>query len=171
MIPYCPSLAFYRGNPADPRHINRALFAGPLTLTVPVAGGAAALKRLARYASATTASAPEMPSLCISGHGNWPHRHLGSLEALYGRAPFFAHYYPPLAAIIASPPPLLADLNDAIDSLIRAWLRLPLPSGPFPSPVIAEARRLSGSADPQLSMLHYLFHLGPEAIFLLLKAF
>lgn len=168
MIPYCPSLAFYRGNPADPRHINRALFTGSLTLTVPVAGGAAALKRLA---SAHDRQAQQLPALSISDHGNWPHRHLGSLEALYGRTPFFPHYYPPLAAIIASPPPLLADLNDAIDSLIRAWLRLPLPSGPFTSPVIAEARRLSGVADPQLSMLHYLFHLGPEAIFLLLKAF
>lgn len=165
MIPYCAALSHYRGGRCEVRHANRATFAGGLTLTVPVEGGRDTLKRL-RSARALTLD------VGISDHGRWQHRHLGALEATYGRAPFFGHYFDEAARIITGDYATLGEMNAAIDAMLRRrldidrYLRMELPAA-----AIAEARRLQTDADPRLSMLHYLFTLGPEAIFLLLPAF
>ncbi|MDE6022224.1 MAG: hypothetical protein K2G13_01855, partial [Muribaculaceae bacterium] len=43
-----------------------------MTLTVPIIGGASAVKRLKPI------------RVCISGHGDWTSIHLGAIEAAYG---------------------------------------------------------------------------------------
>lgn len=160
VIPYCPSLAFYRGARTETRHCNRALLGRGVSLTVPVAGGARLLRGL-------KPGAQEPPR--VSLHGDWPRAHLGALEAVYGRAPFFQHFFPPLAALIADPPETLFALNAAIDAEIRRAVGFRLLSGAVVTPAVAaEARRLRALADPQVSMLDPLFRFGPEAIFLLL---
>ncbi len=147
-VPYCASLAYYRGGAADIRHCNRALIGRGVLLTVPVEGGSRSLKRLEHACGGRAEAQADLRSPRISLHGDWPRVHLGALEAVYGRAPFFAHYFPAVSGIIAGPPESLFGLNAAID-----------------------AERLLAQSDPALSMLDALFRLGPEAIFLLVEAF
>ena len=65
----------------------RTLTEGDLMLSVPVAGGAASLKR--KY----------LTNPVISGHGRWQDVHLGALKAAYGKAPYFIHFFPALEEI------------------------------------------------------------------------
>ena len=66
------------------RCLPRTLVAGahgqdPLTLSVPISGGASVIKR----------GHPEVWG--GSMHGRWPAVHLGALEAAYSATPFFPH--------------------------------------------------------------------------------
>ena len=66
------------------RGLARTLAAGahgqdPLTLSVPISGGASVIKR----------GHPE--EWGVSMHGRWPAVHLGALEAAYSATPFFPH--------------------------------------------------------------------------------
>ncbi len=62
---------------------------GEMLLSVPVAGGAAALKRLS----------PE--ELHVSLHGSWPRIHRGAINACYGRTPWFPHFQPLFAPLLS----------------------------------------------------------------------
>lgn len=46
--------------------------------------------------------------------GNWARKHLASLRAAYGRAPFFEEHEPFLAEIFGKPPDRLVDFNLAV---------------------------------------------------------
>lgn len=59
-----------------------------MVLTVPVAGGSSAAKRL------------KPSQLEISDHGDWTRIHLGAIEAAYGREPYFQHLFPEIASAI-----------------------------------------------------------------------
>lgn len=167
ITPYCAPVEWYRGVAeafaAARRHPNRALFGGDTLLTVPVEGGARALKAHARGSGM---------ALQVSLHGRWPHVHLGALEALFGRTPFFPHYFPDVAEIISRPPALLADLTGGIDRIVRRALNLdallPLLEAPAPA-VITESKRIARHTEASAPMLEALFRFGPEAIFLLAK--
>ncbi len=118
VVPYFPSLGYYRqwmrlrlsesednvaaaahilaDTPRDKRRrMARTLIAGahgqpPLTLSLPVEGGGAVLRK---------GSADRWR---ISMHGRWPAVHLGALEAAYGATPFYAHLRPGLERILRS---------------------------------------------------------------------
>lgn len=161
VIPYCAPLAWYisrygQGTAPVAPHPNRCLIAGPLTLTVPVAGGSRALKRR------------PWDSLEVSDHGRWQHVHLGALDAAYGRTPYFIHYFPAIEAVISDTPPLLSTLCARIDAAVTAALRIDRLAPELSAhAAIRRGRELLPLVDPALSILDQLFRLGPEAIFLL----
>ena len=133
-----------------------------MVLTVPVAGGSSAAKRLAPG------------RLEVSEHGDWTRIHLGAIEAAYGREPYFQHLFPEIASVISSHPQQLVSLNvllmekmigfigyaEAIESVrnLRAA---------NPERCAAIAARLESGIDPAHSFLEPLFRIGPDAIFLL----
>lgn len=158
VIPYCAPLAWYMAGrpPVAPLHSNRCLIAGPLTLTVPVAGGSRALKRLPWH------------EIQVSDHGRWQHVHLGALDAAYGRSPYFIHYFPAIEAVISDTPRRLADLCGALDNAVVRALGISRLAPELSAPAaLTRGRELLPLADPALSILDPLFRLGPEAIFLL----
>lgn len=136
--------------------------AEPLTLTVPVAGGARALARGAD---------PER--LLLSPHGQWPRAFRAAIATAYSRTPFYAHIAPRLDLLLRLPEEdselTLASFLRAADSLVRALLPDPTPLRDAPlSPLLADVcRETADGADTSLSILHHLFHLGPDAIFML----
>ncbi|MDE6695436.1 MAG: WbqC family protein [Muribaculaceae bacterium] len=133
-----------------------------MVLTVPVAGGSSAVKRMS----------PE--SLEISGHGDWTRIHLGAIEAAYGKEPYFEHFFPEIASLIGHYPQHLATLNvllmermmdfvryrDAIEDILRLRKSNPARCHDI-------TRRLETKIDLSHSFIEPLFRLGPDAIFLL----
>lgn len=59
--------------------------------------------------------------------GNWKHKHLRTLELAYGKAPYFARYFEPLAQIYAKDWRYLAGLNAALLNWLLAELGISLP--------------------------------------------
>lgn len=168
VIPYMPSLAWMRRQTQAmhqaARHPNRTLLDRQTPLTVPVEGGGRQFRR------SPAGSAPHP----LSAHGRWTHVHLGAIEAIYARTPYFIHFFPSLSEILLTPPHTLEELNRTI---LRFMLRavdaqrlLPLLADPTEA-VRQEARRLAQTAQPGLSFIDPIFRLGPEAIFLLAPAF
>lgn len=90
---------------------NRFLVCGPngiVRLTVPLDGGRNQHAR--------------MKDLQIAQGGRWPVIHWRTLEACYGRAPFFMHYAPSLEPLIARPPKYLMDAHlQALEWLDRSF--------------------------------------------------
>ncbi len=81
---------------------------GELLLTIPVEGGATKLKRLAN-----------IPDLRMSEHGNWRRNHMGALNAVYGRAPYFQHMMPLLTDVYVCGETSLKRFNGMIhDALV-----------------------------------------------------
>lgn len=131
----------------------------PMTLSVPIAGGASAVKRLA----------PD--KLEVSMHGRWTHQHLGAIEAVYGRTPFFIHLFPGLSAIIETPPLSLPDLNLSLHNLIWQWMRMEdIVSAATAreirssQAVARRGRELAAVLDFRLSVIDAAFRIGPEAV-------
>lgn len=87
---------------------------GELTLTVPVV-----------HAPTGT----PLDRLIVSNHGRWHEIHRLSLEAAYGRTPYFEHLYPGYKDLIGphAPGRPLVDLILDIDTLTRRHLALPTP--------------------------------------------
>lgn len=164
LTPYLPSLAWLRREPqalaAARRHPNRTLLADGLLLTVPVAGGGRRFRR-------TPFPGETFP---LSDHGRWTHVHLGAIETLYSRTPYFPHYFPAVADILAASPQFMDQLNDSLMRFmldaVHASELLPLMRQPARQ-IAEEARRLRKSVVPEVSFLDPLFRFGPEAIFLL----
>ena len=133
-----------------------------IVLTVPVAGGSSATKRLL----------PE--ELRISGHGDWTRIHLGALEAAYGREPYFQHLFPDIASAIENYPEHLSMLNVMLMTKMFGFVDYH-----NSAPEIERLRksnprrcaditgRLESCINPDHSFLEPLFRLGPDAIFLL----
>lgn len=71
--------------------LTRLELPGGQLLSVPVAGGYRRLRR--------TLTLPQLRALTLSDHADWPRTHLGAIRAAYGRAPYFAHYFPALERI------------------------------------------------------------------------
>ena len=133
-----------------------------MVLTVPVAGGSSAVKRLI----------PAM--LEVSDHGDWTRIHLGAIEAAYGREPYFQHFFPEIADDIVHYPQHLARLNVLLvekmlnfigyDEAIEDIRNLRTANQ---QRCAAIANRLESKIDPAHSFLEAIFRLGPDAIFLL----
>lgn len=139
---------------------------GAVTLSIPIVGGASAIKR----------NSPE--SLMVSGHGEWPRTHIGALEAAYGRAPFYRHLEPDVCHILHNAPGNpLPDVCEAIHLTIYRMLCLPdvLPSlrqalADNPFRFLGIAKELKGKiSDPSENFLGILAEYGPDAIFSLIE--
>lgn len=133
-----------------------------MVLTVPVVGGSSAVKRLK----------PE--SLEISGHGDWTRIHLGAIEAAYGKEPYFEHFFPAIASLIAHYPQHLATLNVVLMEKMMDFIRyrdaiedIKLLRTSNPSRCHYITRRLETKINLSHSFLEPLFRLGPDSIFLL----
>lgn len=169
-VPYLPSLLWMRtrgeGLEMKTRDYTRTRIwsntPGGMTLTVPVAGGSSAAKRLP----------PDR--LTISGHGDWTRIHLGALDAAYGKEPYFQHLFPAMAMRIECYPEKLTELNAA---LLAAMLEFLDYDNEMPGVLALEnahperfrsiAERLWRGIDPIHSFLEALFRYGRDAIFLL----
>ena len=132
----------------------------PLMLSIPVCGGAAALKRT------------DFGDLVMSEHGRWRHQHLGAIEAAYGRTPFFIHLFPLICEVMEGETRNLARFNILLSDRLRRFMRLDgiFGSSGLPDPAdighkeILErrAREIEAHIDMRLSLLDVAFRLGPE---------
>lgn len=173
MSPYLPSLAWLIQNGADSsnppmktREYTRTLIGSNspegIVLTVPVVGGSSAAKRLR----------PEQ--LEISSHGDWTRIHLGAIEAAYGREPYFQHFFPGIAEIIADYPSMLEDMNGRLLSCMLSDISYEENILEFEEMKTlhlsryADIRnRLMKKVDPSHSFIEPLFSLGRDSLFLL----
>ncbi|MDE7409153.1 MAG: WbqC family protein [Muribaculaceae bacterium] len=133
-----------------------------MVLTVPVVGGSSAAKRLK----------PE--DLEVSDHGDWTRIHLGAIEAAYGREPYFQHFFPEIASVIAQYPQQLVGLNVLLMEKMISFIGYPdaiedIRNLRKANPERCEAiyRRMEAKVNPDHSFIEPLFRLGPDAIFLL----
>lgn len=136
--------------------------AGGIVLTVPVAGGSSAVKRLT----------PE--KLNISGHGDWTRIHLGAIEAAYGREPYFQHLFSDIASVIENYPEHLSLLNVMLMTRMLEFVdyrdsitEIEKFRKSHPRRCIEITARLQSYINLDHSFLEPLFRLGPDAIFLL----
>ncbi|MDE6297928.1 MAG: WbqC family protein [Muribaculaceae bacterium] len=91
----------------------RTLVGDGRLLGVPVEGGSSALKRRG------------CRDVMISEHGRWRDVHLGTLQALYGKTPYFPYLFPEIEKIyMEKGEGRLEDFNIAIHELIVRWLGL-----------------------------------------------
>ncbi len=93
-IPFAPDLSLTRkilaGTDLKPYKIlARTVIEGGRVLSVPVAGGSGILK----HATA------DPDKILISGHGRWRQEHLGAINAIYGKTPYFTHIFPEIKRI------------------------------------------------------------------------
>lgn len=135
---------------------------GPMMLSVAVKGGASRLKHDRGAAVAE-----------LSTHGNWPRVHLGALEAVYGRAPYFEHYMPVIRGAIDSGAATLRELcsnvHEAVAGMIAGDLQLIPPlSRELPPHLRERADELKMTVDPRLSVIDPLMRLGPDTLLALL---
>lgn len=182
VIPFAPSLQYYmsgRENPGDTLgKLNRTLIQGrdkPVLLTVPLQKG----------------------STLISGHGNWMHTHLGTLNAIYGHSPYFPFLFDQIRGIYARIEPRIADsegvsileLNKLIHEAILSWIDFDalesvrrecdeaIRNGRFHSneirrweTILEVNKELSTNVNTEISILDAIFRLGKKATFLLLRS-
>lgn len=154
----------------------RALMAGGAVLTVPVAGGSGVLKRArVRYANQERDEGDGCGELMISDHGRWREVHLGSLKAIYGKAPYFPYLFPEVERIYRERSHgRLGDFTEALHDLACDWLGV-RDDGVMAS--LREARRIEPGLLERLakerrrgeySIFDLLFRLGRESLFALL---
>lgn len=192
-VPYLPSLALYRAwmrlrlegagdaeawdclYAATPRSSRRRMARGtvagahgqpPLTLTVPVQGGGAVLKRGA------------VPEWRVSLHGRWPAVHLGALAAAYSATPYYAHLAPGLQRLIAGAGEgmsfvgLTASLHSLLTGIVAMETLLPDLREGLSGDAGVHLRRLaeekSAGLDAETAFIDVIFMKGPEAVFTLL---
>lgn len=171
--PYLPTTVWCRGGEM-PCKVNHGRFLtrtriwsnapGGMVLTVPVEGGATAVK----------SQKPHM--MRISGHGDWTRIHLGAIEAAYGKEPYFQHFFPEIAEIITRYPTELEALNR---SLLSAILRLSDYDDQiegivdlrkeFPNRLDAIESRLLTGIVPEHSVIEPLFRYGKDVILLMTR--
>lgn len=138
---------------------------GSLFLSIPIVGGAATLKKAKGISNAV-----------LSDHGNWRHTHLGALEAVYGRAPFYQHLMPMLHDVYTSQIRLLSDFNAAIHEVLCGFLGIGERDSLFdydafaPQSAIAlRGMELSGQINFRHSIIEAIMHHGRETILALLN--
>lgn len=121
-----------------------------VTLTVPVDGGAHALK--SRGAKPV-----------ISEHGKWRREHAGAMLAAYGKTPFFRHLMPEIEeAYSRSEGTGLEEFNRSILEVAMGWIDQEALSAPSMQRIREEVR---AKVDENLSILDVIFRLGKEGSF------
>ena len=104
----------------------------------------------------------------ISEHGNWRHVHAGALNALYGRTPYWLHYSPMLLEIISNENiKNFGELTGRLFAEMMESIRVKELYGRLMPSHTAESVLGVKEEDASLSLVHYLFHYGPDTIFFL----
>lgn len=150
----------------------RAIVAGahgqpPMTLTVPISGGASAVRR------------EDATEWRLSDHGRWQHLHLGAIQAAYGSSPLYAHIMDTLRPVIDRPVTsgvsLFAQLTHAIHRIVLRHLNIDENIDALREMItarqdFASALRYEYSRDviEYLSIFDVIFRKGEDAIFALL---
>ncbi len=168
IVPYAASAEWYAaaGNvPLSLRDLARCYIyssQGRQCLSVPIEGGASAIKR--RHPS----------EWMLSDHGNWRHVHIGALNAAYSRTPYFEHLSPFIFPLIENSSGRLADLTLSIDKVLRDFIRLDNQRDALEKMVVEERSMYSQLREETLaeirincSLLDAAFRIGPSAIFAL----
>lgn len=174
VVPYVPSLRWYaywfgcrcRGMSEDEARMyaNRECricgkdfarmlipsVSGPMLLSVAVEGGASKLKRTGSEGR-----------VLLSLHGNWPHVHLGAIDAVYGRTPYYQHIIPGLREILDTLPGRLKDLNNRMHIWLTSFLQ-PDPDINIEKAVLQRGLEISRHLDPDMSVIDALMRFGPE---------
>lgn len=123
---------------------------GTVRLSVAVEGGAPRLKR-----------AGAEGTVSISGHGNWPHVHLGAIEAGYGRAPYYQYLMPELREILTDVPLKLKDLNRRLHTWLTGYFQ-PYKEMRIADAVMRRGEEIGKKLDPDISVIDALMRYGPE---------
>lgn len=124
------------------------------TLTVPVEGGSATLKR--------RGSEP-----ILSEHGKWRREHLGAWNAAYGRTAYYDHLMPEIAAVYASSEGItLEEFNSRLLDVALRWLDNESLKGDE-TRLAGVRAEISAKANGELSIFDLLFRLGKEGVFAL----
>lgn len=144
----------------------RTEIAPGMTLSVPVAGGASALKRR------------DSRDALISSHGRWQDVHLGAWQAVFGKTPYFPHIYPEIEDIYRKHGEgSLSELNLALHSLALRWLgaddgTLMAALREMPEEKRLLIKRIGEERKKEIDMNHSifaaLFRLGRESLYALL---
>ena len=127
-------------------------------LGIPVEGGARKLRNL-RPGS----------RILISGHCDWPHIHLGALEATYGKAPYFQSLMPMLREVYDSPSESLFNFNYAIHRALTTFMfeemtAADLREGLSSPRVIERGKEIAAMLHPQFSLIDSLMRNGRETL-------
>lgn len=151
--------------PASRANLTRTLLKDNRQLIVPVEGGGSALKRALHRG--------DISGLRLSNHGRWRDEHLGTLSALYGKAPYYPHIMDRIETVYRnSNDILLADFNLALIEIANNMLNLSetLPAlremqKHAPARFEALHNEISKKINPDYSIFDALFRLGKESIF------
>ena len=178
-VPYFADVEWYKawvawrmGMGAAPKCPSRSLTrtvlsgaGGERMLSVPVAGGA---RRQRLH--------PD-PMAELSEHGDWRRVHIATVNALYGRTPYFEALMPAVEQALHSCHTRLAEVSVTLHAAVRDTL--------FPRGVHATARHMQAMdpatlaalraewearVEPRTPMLTALMTHGPQAVFLLAKS-
>ena len=147
--------------------LTRTVLDRDITLSVPVEGGYRAMRH--------TLPPQRLAMLRLSGHADWQRVHPQAIKSIYGKAPYFSHFFDEMEHIYATSPqgtPLheftlrmhrcLTGIF-SIDILSRFMEMKENRPGLFHR--LARERMEAAPAD--MSLLHALFYLGPELPFVL----
>lgn len=140
----------------------------PLVLSVAVEGSSSRLKRRGME-----------KGIKLSLHGNWPHTHLGGLEALYGRCPYYQHIIPGLRKVYTNLPATLRDFNLSVHRWFTTFLQTdfrflyPESEQPAMDPdlthrVLRRGEEIASMLSEELSVIDALMRFGPETNLVLL---
>lgn len=131
----------------------------PLTLSVAIEGGARQLR-----------VPDKIPELLLSEHGNWRKIHLGALESVLGKKPFYRYLETPLREIYMNEElGSLRDFNAAIFGMLDSFLMKKIPIVALTSfsenKVLKErGREIAGEISPECSILQAIAIHGKEAL-------
>lgn len=167
VIPFCASTRRYAGwiagddlatNLRDGRELARCIIAAPdggdLTLSVPVAGGAHALR------SRDAIHAEHL----LSDHGKWRSEHLGAWQASYGRTPYFIHIFPEIETAYQRSQTqgyTLSMLADDMHSIVLRWIEETRDVQLTPA-AAQRCAELATKLNTDLSIFDALFRFGKE---------
>lgn len=113
----------------------------------------------------------------LSDHGNWPHVHLGTLNALYGRSPYFPFLYDQLQPVFENAlgngdveaPLSLAGLNQELHRVVTSWIDLEAATDALNAPVDQVCREFATKVNFSFSILDAVFRFGKDTVFVLLN--
>ena len=135
----------------------------PFMLSMSIQGGSRGLRDMANVESAI-----------ISNHGDWRRVHRGSLEALYGRFPFYDHIEDALADIYENDSLItLKDFNSSLHRLVSGCLLDNLSNNDFHQLRINKIIRergyeMAAGMNPEISVMDLMMLHGQEALYALL---
>ena len=113
----------------------------------------------------------------LSDHGNWPHVHLGTLNALYGRKPYFPFLYDQLQSVLANvldkdggeATQSLAGLNLELHRTVTSWIDLEAAAEALNAPLAQVCREFATKVNFSTSILDAVFRFGKDTVFVLLN--